>query len=157
MQRNRKLRPAAGHPASRRRAQGAAATSKRRSSRGRWRPSSPAKIQANRRNGCKSRGPLTKKGKFRSSRNALRHGLAAFSRHAPECLPEIERMAKALCKGDTDPWLFEQALIIAETDYILRCVRSQRLAAIERMRDPQQAASGPGASEGPAARSPARL
>jgi hypothetical protein len=51
-------------------------------------------------------------------------------------LPEIERIANALCEGDTDPLLFEQALIFAENDYILRCVRSEGLAAIERMRDP---------------------
>ena len=120
----------------RRRAQGASPARKRRSSRRRWRPSSPAKIEANRRNARKSRGPRTAAGKLRSSRNALRHGLAAISRHNPECLPEIERIANALCKGDTDPLLFEQALIFAENDYILRCVRSEGLAAIERMRDP---------------------
>ena len=51
-------------------------------------------------------------------------------------MPGIERIANALCKGDTDPLLFEQALIFAENDYILRCVRSEGLAAIERMRDP---------------------
>jgi hypothetical protein len=131
-----KQRTAAGDTAGRRRAQDAASARRRRSSRRRWRPSSPAKIEANRRNGRKSRGPRTTAGKLRSSRNALRHGLAAISRHDPECLPEIERIANALCEGDTDPLLFEQALIFAENDYILRCVRSERLAAIERMRDP---------------------
>jgi hypothetical protein len=136
MREERKQRTAAGDTAGRRRAQGAAPARKRRSSRRRWRPSSPAKIEANRRNGRKSRGPRSAAGKLRSSRNALRHGLAAISRHNPECLPEIERIANALCKGDTDPLLFEQALIFAENDYILRCVRSEGLAAIERMRDP---------------------
>jgi hypothetical protein len=136
MREERKQRTAAGDTAGRRRAQGAAPARKRRSSRRRWRLSSPAKIEANRRNGHKTRGPHTAAGKLRSSRNALRHGLAAISRHNPECLPEIERIANALCKGDTDPLLFEQALIFAENDYILRCVRSEGLAAIERMRDP---------------------
>jgi hypothetical protein len=136
MREERKQRTAAGDTAGRRRAQGAAPARKRRSSRRRWRLSSPAKIEANRRNGHKTRGPRTAAGKLRSSRNALRHGLAAISRHNPECLPEIERIANALCKGDTDPLLFEQALIFAENDYILRCVRSEGLAAIERMRDP---------------------
>jgi hypothetical protein len=136
MQEERKQRTAAGDTAGRRWAQGAAPARRRRSSRRRWRPSSPARIEANRRNGRKSRGPRTAAGKLRSRRNALRHGLAAISRHNPECLPEIERIANALCKGDTDPLLFEQALIFAENDYILRCVRSEGLAAIERMRDP---------------------
>jgi hypothetical protein len=136
MREERKQRTAAGDTAGRRRAQGAAPARKRRSSRRRWRLSSPAKIEANWRNARKSRGPHTAAGKLRSSRNALRHGLAAISGHNPECLPEIERIANALCKGDTDPLLFEQALIFAENDYVLRCVRSEGLAAIERMRDP---------------------
>jgi hypothetical protein len=109
---------------------------RRRASRRRWRPSSQAKIAANGVNARRSRGPRTAAGKRRASRNALRHGLAAIGRHNPECLPEIEQSAKAICNGDSDPLLFEQALIIAENDFILRCVRTERIAAIERMRDP---------------------
>jgi hypothetical protein len=98
--------------------------------------SSQAQLAANRANARKGRGPRSAAGKTRASRNALRHGLAAISRHNPAYFPEIGRMASAYCEGDTDPLLFEQALIIAESDIILICLGGERLAAIERMRDP---------------------
>ena len=98
--------------------------------------SSQARLAANRANAQKGRGPRTAAGRTRASRNALRHGLAAISRHNPAYFPEIGRMASACCEGDTDPLLFEQALIIAESDIILICLGAERFAAIERMRDP---------------------
>jgi hypothetical protein len=97
--------------------------------------SSQAQIAANRQNGRKSRGPRTAAGKWSASRNARRHGLAAISRHNPAHFPEIARIARAYCEGDTDPLLFEAALAIAENDLILMCVHTERLAAIAR-RDP---------------------
>ena len=42
------------------------------------RPRSPAQIEASRRNGVRSKGPVTPDGKQRSSRNALKHGLTAL-------------------------------------------------------------------------------
>jgi hypothetical protein len=96
---------------------------------------SPAKLAANRSNGRKSRGPRTAAGKSRSSRNASRHGLAAITCRNPAYFLEIDRMARALCKEDEDPFLFEQALIIAENQLVLRCVAAERIAAIERLRD----------------------
>lgn len=97
--------------------------------------SSQAKITANRANGRKSRGPRSAAGKSKASRNALRHGLAAISRNNPEICAEIEPTARAICSDATDPLLFEQALIIAENDFVLRCVQIECLAAIERCRD----------------------
>jgi hypothetical protein len=39
------------------------------------------------------------------------------------------------CADDKNPFLFEQALTIAENQLILQCVRAERVAAIERLRD----------------------
>jgi hypothetical protein len=74
-------------------------------------------------------------GKSRASRKTLRHGLAAMTRHNPRLFPDIERMAKALCNGDSNPSLLEQALVIAENEIVLRSVRAERVAVIERLRD----------------------
>jgi hypothetical protein len=96
---------------------------------------SQSRIAASRSNGRKSRGPRTEAGKSGVTRNALRHGLAAVTRHNPTLAPDIEHMAKALCNGDTNPLLFEQALVIAENEMVLRCVRVECIAVIERLRD----------------------
>ncbi|BCX16675.1 MAG: hypothetical protein KatS3mg117_0357 [Geminicoccaceae bacterium] len=47
------------------------------------RPRSPAQIEAARRNGARSRGPVTAAGKARAARNALRHGLCSATMLAP--------------------------------------------------------------------------
>jgi hypothetical protein len=92
------------------------------------------KIAANRSNARKSRGPRTAAGKSRASLNALRHGLAATTRHKLALSPEIERIARTLCRDEKDPLLFEQALIIAENEIVLLGVRAARVTAIEQRR-----------------------
>jgi hypothetical protein len=94
-----------------------------------------AKIKASRANGRKSRGPLSANGKVKSRMNAAKHGLAAIRQNNPDVFMEIKPMAKALCEESTDPLLFEQALIIAENAFVLRCVHLEYIAAIERHRD----------------------
>ena len=97
---------------------------------------SDRKIEANRRNSRKSCGPRSAAGKSIASRNALRHGLAAttFRRYVPP--GEIERFARALCGGDSDPVLFAQAVKIANNEVALRAIRAQQVAVIERLRAP---------------------
>ena len=95
---------------------------------------SRAKAEASRSNGRKSRGPRTAAGKSCASHNALRHGLAALT-YKPAAFAEVERIAKAICNGDTNPLLFEQALVIAENEMVRRCVRVEAIALIERLRD----------------------
>jgi hypothetical protein len=97
--------------------------------------SSAKKIAANQINGRKSRGPRSKEGKAAASRNAFRHGLSTISYRNPAFAPEIEERAKALCEGETNPDLFHHALRVAEYDLILRQVRRERVALIERCRD----------------------
>jgi hypothetical protein len=101
---------------------------------------SAQKASTNRRNGRKGRGPRTEAGKRRSSLNALRHGFAATI-HRPS-LPQshIKHFAETLCGDDRNPLLFEQALMIAENQVLLRLIEAQKLAVVERLWDPTETA-----------------
>jgi hypothetical protein len=96
---------------------------------------SARKIAANRINAHRSCGPRSSVGKSRVSSNAIRHGLAAV-KHFDAVRPrDIDLMARAMCGEDMDPLLFEQAQMIAESELLLRCIRAERIAVIERLRD----------------------
>jgi hypothetical protein len=96
---------------------------------------SARKIAANRINAQRSSGPRSTVGKGRVSSNAVRHGLAAL-KHFDAMRPrDIDLMARAMCGDDIDPLLFEQAQVIAESELLQRCVRAERIAVIERLRD----------------------
>jgi hypothetical protein len=96
---------------------------------------SERKIAANRINARKSRGPRTAAGKGRVSYNAFRHGLAALKHLDPMASRDIDLLARAMCGDDFNSLLFEQALVIAESEMVLRCIRVERVAVIERLRD----------------------
>jgi hypothetical protein len=84
----------------------------------------------------KSCGPRTETGKQRASRNAFRHGLSALRHQEPAVDVEVEQMAKAICGNDTNSLLFEQAVVIAESELWLRSIRMQKIAVVERLNDP---------------------
>ena len=87
---------------------------------------SAKKVAANRLNGRKSQGPRTGAGKARASRNARRHGLAAYSGKDPAVAEQIKAMVDAMCAGDDDPRLRQQAVMIAENQLWLSQVRAEK-------------------------------
>src|SRR5262245_56953405 len=53
---------------------------------------------------------------------------------------QIKQMVDAICHGDDDPLLREQAVAIAESQLWLSCIGQEKLAALERLRDPDESA-----------------
>jgi len=98
--------------------------------------SSDRKSAANKRNSCKSCGPRTAAGRETASRNALRHGLSAVVYRQPAPSAEIERLAQAICGHNGNATLLEQARFVAANEFVLRAVNAQKIAAVERLRDP---------------------
>jgi hypothetical protein len=93
---------------------------------------SDKKIAANRTNAKKSTGPTSLRGKLQSSRNALRHGLAAAMNAEPTISTDVQRMANAICGNEhADPDLYDQAVTIARWQIVLLKVRAAQSAAIE--------------------------
>src|SRR5688500_8388717 len=95
---------------------------------------SDRRISANRENASKSTGPRTANGKTQSSRNALRHGLAASNARPPMANEKIMRLAAMICDNSAEPIEKELAITIAECQITLAGVRAARVAAIEKMR-----------------------
>lgn len=92
---------------------------------------SERQIRANRANAQASSGPRSRRGKARSSRNALRHGLNIPVYIDPELASEVEILAQRICGTATDPNLLELARQIAEAQLSLLRVRSYRQRLIE--------------------------
>jgi hypothetical protein len=79
--------------------------------------------------------PATPSSETRSSRNARRHGLAAFNIKDPAMSGEIKQLVDAICHGDNDTLLREHAVAIAESQLWLSCIGWEKLAALERLRE----------------------
>ena len=95
--------------------------------------SSERKVTANRINGRRSSGPRTKAGKTRASCNALQHGLAVIMHDQSIPSGEVACFAKAICGDDSDPALLAQAQVIAQNEMVLRAIREQQTAVVERL------------------------
>jgi hypothetical protein len=92
---------------------------------------SQKKIDANRRNGSKGRGPRTRAGKLKSSLNARKHGLSVPITADRQLHGEAVKLARAIVgEGAAYNAFFEQALIIAETELDQRRAQQARLVAI---------------------------
>ena len=83
----------------------------------------------------RSGGPRTIAAKTRSSLNAMRHGLAARHPRQTASPDAVGRLAQAICGGNTDAELLAAARAIAETAFVLRAIRQQKLIVIERLKD----------------------
>src|SRR5688572_11740295 len=97
---------------------------------------SARRIAANRKNAKNSTGPRTRRGKSRTSRNSVRHGLESVRFGVARLSKNVERLAKAICPDSSDPFRYEQAVIIAESQIMIARVRKARVSALESPRAP---------------------
>jgi hypothetical protein len=91
---------------------------------------SAKKLRANRSNAKKSTGPRTANGKSRTSRNALRHGLAGTLPSTASQSARVTQIADKLCVNDPFPYRYDEALMIAEMQVLIERIRMYRAAII---------------------------
>src|ERR1700719_4625673 len=91
---------------------------------------SPAKINANRRNAQRSTGPRSAAGKARPRRNALRHGLSVRPSYDPAAAAQIEEFAIEFCAGSVVAEQGDLALRAAEAEVEMARVREAKVHLI---------------------------
>ena len=108
------------------------------------RPRSPAQIEAARRNGARSRGPVTAEGKARTSRNALKHGLAALQHFVleDEAPSELEELTARLMAESRPESEIEARLVKRMAIAFWKSERAERIEvalfdAAPKLRPPQ--------------------
>ena len=84
---------------------------------------SSKQIAANRRNARKSTGPKSVRGRARSSRNALRHGLAVLVEADPHVRDEVKKLTKAIAAAAGLARPSEAAHSFAEAEFDLLRIR----------------------------------
>jgi hypothetical protein len=94
---------------------------------------SERQIAANRRNACKSTGPIVS-GKGRASSNAYRHGLSLRVGASAPLAAKLEKRARKIAGNTDDPVTLERAREIVQAEHDLARVRQAKVALIERTR-----------------------
>ncbi len=90
---------------------------------------SDKQIAANRANSRKSTGPRTAAGRWKSSRNAYRHGLSLPITWDSQAQAEIEAVAQAIAGEPAGEDQLQAAKAIAEAQFDLKRIRATRTAA----------------------------
>ena len=94
-------------------------------------PLSPARAEASRRNGAKSRGPKTPEGKARSAQNSLKHGFRAQKHMVlpSESAAEFKELEAALMEELAPEGALQAALAQRVVSAVWRLSRAERLEA----------------------------
>ncbi|MDI3470014.1 MAG: hypothetical protein OJF62_002077 [Pseudolabrys sp.] len=84
------------------------------------------KIQANRANARRSRGPTTSRGRAHAARNAYRHGLSLPVMTDPALAEQVVLLAGVIAGPTDDATLKARAIAVAEAQVDLRRIRRAR-------------------------------